>query len=766
MKGWAVALLVAVSSVCIAQAAFGINVWDNQTYGFGLGIKTNMTNISGPAPSGLTLAVESGSDYFMKGSFISRTFDAGQFANWSSFAVNASVNSSEHSYSVLCSVSNNSQTWTAFSGLSPNGLMGRYLNYSVNLSTTNNQTRPVVDLVNLTYGFVPPTPLPVSPSDGNVSEISSFILNCSATSVTALKNISVFWNGTGTWAANYTYPATGFYNYSNVSVAGLPAGMYKWACLAYDEQHNPGWGVNRTLSYVPDVQGPSLFYNITPVLVMEGGYFVVSAYAVDSSLHSVWMNMTYPNGTNIRVGMANGGFVNITQAPKGAYGILVFANDSSGNTTNASASFSVVAPILVNFSVSATAGIINSNVTLYQANTSSQIAFFGATNGSYTAGTVPNATYDMGVSAYDGRLWLNLSGVEVSSNVNKRLVIDSPSVSGMVRVFAINSSYAMSSARLRIYYTGVNVSNEASMRVQRCADWNFNLSLCSGSWADINSTVNTASDYVESDISSFSAYAARQGAYCGDGACGANEGPGNCTADCSCVNGQSRNCSATHSGRCAAGSEVCANGAWAGCPAPAAETCNQVDDNCDGTVDNVGNGTSSADAKCQCYGGGLPVSEACDGIDNNCNGQTDENLQRQCGSNIGTCRYGTSACADGAWDNCTGGVQPVSEICTNNDDDNCNGQVNEGCASNAACGLGEIPEAGCRCGNMTYTGGFCCGGIFQNESCFRMPWEIFIIVGVAAGLAGFFIHKTRKKNKDDEWSKLEKKYTAAPPNYG
>lgn len=84
-------------------------------------------------------------------------------------------------------------------------------------------------------------------------------------------------------------------------------------------------------------------------------------------------------------------------------------------------------------------------------------------------------------------------------------------------------------------------------------------------------------------------------------------------------------------------------------------------------------------------------SEACgDNTDNNCNGQVDENCQsqdctngetKQCGpsTDTGACQYGTQTCSNGQWGSCIGAVYPTTEICTNNIDDDCDGQVNETC---------------------------------------------------------------------------------------
>ena len=78
----------------------------------------------------------------------------------------------------------------------------------------------------------------------------------------------------------------------------------------------------------------------------------------------------------------------------------------------------------------------------------------------------------------------------------------------------------------------------------------------------------------------------------------------------------------------------------------ATETCNGIDDNCDGNID----------PGCNCT-----------------NGQT-----APCGSNVGECRQGTKTCVNGQWsDQCVGEIPPTQETC-NGKDDNCDGTVDEG----------------------------------------------------------------------------------------
>lgn len=78
---------------------------------------------------------------------------------------------------------------------------------------------------------------------------------------------------------------------------------------------------------------------------------------------------------------------------------------------------------------------------------------------------------------------------------------------------------------------------------------------------------------------------------------------------------------------------TCINGEWSAPVAivgPAAETCNNRDDNCDGIVDNVGvaSGIQSTpqETACGCTGGKPPVAEACNAVDDNCNGLIDDGI--------------------------------------------------------------------------------------------------------------------------------------------
>ena len=183
--------------------------------------------------------------------------------------------------------------------------------------------------------------------------------------------------------------------------------------------------------------------------------------------------------------------------------------------------------------------------------------------------------------------------------------------------------------------------------------------------------------------------------------------------------GAGANCATMLPGVCSQGLTSCGTTGKLDCipdvvPGTLAEVCNGLDDNCDGAVDDgfsvggsctvgVGGCAKKATIICDGMGGatcpavaGTPVAETCNGIDDNCDGTSDEGfgVGGPCTSGFGACQasgkftcnlMGTVIC-----NAVTGSVSP--EICGNQIDEDCDGKLDNGCVDSDGDGVFDSVE--------------------------------------------------------------------------
>ena len=232
-----------------------------------------------------------------------------------------------------------------------------------------------------------------------------------------------------------------------------------------------------------------------------------------------------------------------------------------------------------------------------------------------------------------------------------------------------------------------------------------------------------------------------------------------------CDDGETRACGQGE-GECLVGVQTCVGQLWApacvGEVAPQTERCNGLDDDCDGTADDgfgVGiacktldefgqdaDGVTACDPvtelsfclvpeRCDfdldadgviacddCDDSNREVNpfarELCDGLDNDCDGHIDTpfDLGSPCFEGQGICRRGgTSVCADDGALGCSAIPDPPEpeERCGDEDDEDCDGRIDEGYDLGAECGAGA--------GECLRIGVFTCGETGFDRVCDAVP---------------------------------------------
>jgi len=176
-------------------------------------------------------------------------------------------------------------------------------------------------------------------------------------------------------------------------------------------------------------------------------------------------------------------------------------------------------------------------------------------------------------------------------------------------------------------------------------------------------------------------------------------------------------CETGLNGACSAGALACSGGELV-CEANnggGAETCNGVDDDCDGSVDqgNPGGGgacetglpgiCSAGTSTCQsggiaCVQNNQAAGESCNGADDDCDGAVDNGNPgggAACNTGLaGICAAGTQVCQNASLV-CSQNQGAVGEACGDGLDNDCDGTIDNGCCAHDICVTGVALVNGC-----------------------------------------------------------------------
>lgn len=231
-----------------------------------------------------------------------------------------------------------------------------------------------------------PTVVLNSPADHYNTTSQTISFNATATDETALANVTLYGNWTGSWTANQTNSSPKNGAYTRFTISHIPEGRSIWNIYACDTSDNCAYGsLTRTLTI--DRTGPTITINnpvsgstLSDSMVLINISFT-DLSAMDTCYYNITNSSTVVPNTLISCGQGSSDYQNLSD---GNYTISSFANDTLGNSRSANQVFYV--------NTSSSSGNETGNETGGNTGGSSGGGGGGGGSSGGTGGTTSNAT--------------------------------------------------------------------------------------------------------------------------------------------------------------------------------------------------------------------------------------------------------------------------------------------------------------------------------------------------------------------------------------
>jgi len=248
-----------------------------------------------------------------------------------------------------------------------------------------------------------------------------------------------------------------------------------------------------------DTQDPTILStSITPGVVINGSNVTLFATASDNvQVDTVWANITLPDNSYQLVMNLPASFTNTIQV--GTYNVTFYANDTSGNTANATDTFTTALPINITINVNVTVDIsanVSSNViATIRDSTTNEILIIKQLNGSESL-LLPNTPVDLEFSTTfnDVNLITTLFEFNLTENINGSIEFGNPSLDEFLITYAVNTSFTFNSAQVSVSYANATFTNEDNLQLHKCDNFAVSAGTCLSGFNDVTSDTVTTQD--------------------------------------------------------------------------------------------------------------------------------------------------------------------------------------------------------------------------------------------------------------------------------